>query len=433
MFKSITKKLFLPLVLTVMFFTFLCLTTSAKSNTPISPALSVIAGQLNMKKCGIAKNDIYFSAKDFSDFLNLEQLKQITITSLPSEFEGKMYLEGVPVISNQTIFSSDIEKLYFKPSSSDISTSTFHFSGNDTSCDTSLKCSIYLLKEPNYAPVISQQTSSGQRLTTQKNIIVYSTLRADDPEKDELTFEITTPPRYGIAKINDTLTGEYCYIPSTDYVGKDSFEYVAVDRYGNRSDIATVEIKVEKSVTNAVYTDMLWHKDHNDAVKITSYNIMSGELIDGKLCFSPSDTPTKSEFLVMALKAAKKYNSVEVVNTGFTDDADIPLAHKGYVAYASEMGYIEGIQENGGIYFRPNAPITRAEAAVLISNILDADESYTHVDFSDKADIPSWAEGDIMTLAQMGIMGDVGNGVYAPNSNVTNIDAAKILCRIYEK
>ncbi len=433
MFKSIIKKLFLFLSLPFLFFTLLCLPTSAKNNKPISPALSVIAGQLNMKKCGIVQNDIYFTGKDFSDFLGIESVKQITITSLPSEFEGKIYLDNVPVISNQTVYSSDIENLCFRPASSDISSSTFYFSGNDTSCDTSLKCSIYLLKEPNYSPVISQQTSNGEKLTTQKNIIVYSTLSADDPENDELTFEITTPPRYGIAKINDISTGEYCYIPSTDYTGKDSFEFVAVDKYGNRSEVARVDIMIEKTVTNAVYTDMLWHKDHNDAVKITSYNIMSGELVDGKLCFSPDDTPTRSEFLVMALKAAKKYNSVEVINTGFTDDSDIPLAHKGYVAYASEMGYISGTQEENGIYFRPNSPITRAEAAVMISNILDADESNVNIDFSDKNDIPSWAQSDVMALAQMGIMGDVGNGVYAPNSNVTNIDAAKILCRIYEK
>jgi len=433
MFKSIVKTVFLFLALPFMLITFLRLPISAKNSAPISPALSVIAGQLQMKKCGITQNDIYFSGNDFSDFLCIDSLNEITITSLPSEFEGKIYLDNVPVIANQTVYASDIEKLCFRPASSEITSSTFYFSGSDTSCDTSLKCSIYLLKEPNYSPVISLSTSLGEQLTTQKNIIVYSTLSADDPEKDEITYEITTPPRHGVAKINDISSGEYCYIPSTDYTGKDSFEFVAVDKYGNRSNVARVEIKVEKTISNAIYTDMLWHKDHNDAVKITSYNIMSGELKNGELCFSPDDTPTRSEFLIMALKAANKYEKVDVINTGFTDDSDIPLNHKGYVAYASEMGYITGTQENGGIYFHPNSPITRAEAAVLISNILNADESNVSFDFSDKADIPSWAQSDVMTLAQMGIMGDVGNGVYAPNSNVTNIDAARILCRIYEK
>ena len=433
MFKSIAKKLFTFLALPFVLCTVMCLPTSAKSNKPISPALSVIAGQLQMKKCGITQNDIYFTENDFSDFLCIDSVKEITVTSLPSEFEGKIYLDSVPVISNQTVYASDIDKLCFKPASSDITTSTFYFSGSDTSCDTSLKCSIYLLKEPNYSPVISLQASAVESLTTQKNIIVYSSLRADDPESDEITFEITTPPRHGVAKINDMASGEYCYIPSTDYTGKDSFEFVAVDKYGNRSGTARVNIKVEKPISNAVYTDMLWHKDHNDAVKITSYNIMSGEIIEGKLCFSPDDTPTRSEFLMMALKAANKYEKVDVINTGFADDSDIPLAHKGYVAYASEMGYISGTEEVDGIYFHPNSPITRAEAAVMISNILDAGESSVNIDFSDKNDIPSWAESDVMTLAQMGIMGDLGDGVYAPNSNVTNIDAARILCRIYEK
>ncbi|MBE6718121.1 MAG: S-layer homology domain-containing protein [Ruminococcaceae bacterium] len=428
------KKLIFLLLLPTLFLSTLCMQISAEDyeKTPLSPALSIIACNLQMRKSGLTETSLYFSPDDFEDFMQVDNLKSLTITSLPSEFEGKLYLGNVPVISNQKIFKSDVNKLHFKPASNEVKEATFRFFGNGTSCETSIKCSLYLLSEINTAPTVSEDVSSKEKLTTLKNIMVYSTLHAEDAENDEIFFEITTEPTHGIVNFTNINTGSFTYTPAIDYVGKDKFEYVVYDTYGNRSEKAWVEIAVEKNSKDIFFSDMLRHEDHNFAVKAASYDIMTGKVVDGKYCFMPNNTPTKAEFLCMALKAAGLDHKINNGITGFDDDSDIPSSLKGYVNYAVSEGFITGTKTDKGVFFYPNSPITRAEAAVMINNIINAKSEKIELNFSDSSDIPSWAHEDVSILAALNIMNALSDGSYSPNSNITNAQAAKIFCNLVE-
>ncbi len=427
------RKALLLILLTVLLISAFCTTLSAKqNNAPISPALAVIASDLQMKKCGITNTEMHFSKADFDNFFNIDSVDSITISSLPSEFEGRLYLKDVPVIANQTVFRSDIKDLSFSPTSNNIKTASFSFYSGNSSIESSVVCSMYFLPEINTAPTIIRDTMGGQRLTTQKNIMVYSTLSAVDAEDDELCFEIKTEAKHGIVSITDKENGGFTYTPASDYYGKDSFEYVVYDQYGNRSDSAWINIEIEKNEKDTFFSDMLRHQSHNSAAKATNYNIMSGKLIDGKLCFMPNSTVTKAEFVAMALKASGNSGKVFVAETGFDDDSDIPSNLKSYVAYAANTGIISGTKTEQGVFFYPNTPITRAEAAVIVSNIINADKYTEKTVFNDISDIPSWAEDEIMTLAEMKIMTDVKDGNFLPNDCITNIQAADIFCKVYE-
>ncbi|MBR5314020.1 MAG: S-layer homology domain-containing protein [Clostridia bacterium] len=427
------KKAFLLIMSILLILSSLCFTLSAKENAaPISPALAVIASKIQMKKCGITNSQMSFSKSDFEDFFNVESVDSITISSLPSEFEGKLCLKDIPVIANQTIYRSDISDLTFTPASNSINTASFRFFGNNASVESSVLCNMYFLPEINTAPTIIRDTMGGQRVTTQKNIMVYSTLSAEDAENDSLCFEVKTEAQHGIVCITDKENGNFTYTPASDYYGKDSFEYVVYDQYGNRSDSAWINIEIEKNENNTFFSDMLRHTGHNSAVKASSYNIMSGKLIDGELCFLPNSTITKAEFVTMALKASGNSGKIFVAESGFDDDSDIPTNLKSYVAYAANTGIISGTKTEQGIFFYPNSPITRAEAAVIVSKIINANEYTEKTVFNDISDIPSWAESEIMTLAEMKIMTDVDEGNFLPNDNITNIQAAEMLCKVYE-
>lgn len=428
------KNLIFILVLPIVIISLTCTKISAKQeiNSPLSPALSVISYNLQMKKSGLVDTSLHFTAKDFEDFMLVDNLKSITITSLPSEFEGNLYLEDVPVISNQTIYNKDINKLHFIPTSSDISSSNFHFFGNGMSCESSIKCSLYFLPELNTSPTIVQNVNKGESLTTLKNIMMYSTLHAEDSENDQLFFEICTQPEHGIVSLSDASSGKFTYTPALNYVGKDKFEYVVYDAYGNRSNKAWVKINVEKNDDNAFFTDMLRHEDHNTAIKATKYKIMSGKIIDGKMCFSPDSTITKAEFITMAMKACGINSKKDVINTGFTDDNDIPISLKSYIAYAADAGYIQGTKTDEGVFFYPNAPITRAEAAVMISALINIDHNQNDITLNDISDIPSWAEKDVLTVVGLDIIDTLPDGNYSPNTNVTNALGANIFCNLYE-
>lgn len=410
------------------------LISSAKASDepPVSPALSIIADGLQMKKSGIKGASLYLTSKDFEDFLLVENLKAVTVSTLPSEFEGVLYLGKIPVVANQKIYKNDLNKLCFVPASPDVSTASFGFFGNEISCEASVKCSLFLHSELNTAPIVAKDVFSSENLTTVKNIMIYSTIKAEDNENDQMIFEVATEAKHGIINFINDSTGEFTYTPALDYVGKDSFEFTVSDIYGNRSEKARVDIKVEKNASETFYSDMLRHEDHLNAVKANDYNIMNGHLMNGKMCFLPDNTPTKAEFLSMALKALGVKNEMIAIETGFTDDSDIPPTLKGYVAYAVGEGYVSGTKNENGIFFYPNSPITRAEAAVLINNIIDAECENTNLSFSDSADIPSWAQKDVAALAELDIMDALSDGSYAPNSNITNSQAANILCKVYE-
>ena len=428
------KNFIIAVIVPLIVIPIVCSTISAKEITksPVSPALSVIASDMEMKKCGITDTDLYFTYNDFENFLQTQDFKSITVTALPSEFEGKLILKDTPVISNQVIYKKDLKDLKFSPASNNISTSTFHFSGDIPSCESSIKCTVFLLDEINTAPTISVDTLAGQNISTKKNIMVYSTLYAEDNENDSINYEIITQPEHGIVSLSKENSGNYTYTPSFNFSGNDKFEYVAVDCYGNRSESAWVEITVEKSNDDKFFTDMLKHEEHNTALKVTEYGIMSGSVVDGKLCFSPDSCPTKAEFISNAIKSS----GIEIgdidLNTGLNDDSDIPVHLKKHIAYAINTGIVSGTKTEQGVFLYPNSVITRAEAAVVVNNILNIEKNEKNINFSDSQDIPSWASDDINSLANENIIEAMSDGSYMPNSNITNIQAAKIFCNMYE-
>lgn len=407
---------------------------SAKNSNQalVSPALSVITEELNFKKSGLVNSTLHFKYQDFCNFFGVRKLDSITVSTLPSVFEGTIYLGDTPVLANQTINKTDMNKFSFVPASADVSNVAFRISANGISCESSVKCNLFLFDKLNTAPVITQNVITTDKITTKKNIMVYSSVNATDAENDELSFEVTTEAKHGVVRFVDKQNGIFSYTPALDFTGKDSFEFAVSDNCGNTSEKMSIEIKVEKNDTDTFYSDMISREEHLDAVKVDTYGIMSGQLVDGKMCFCPENTPTKAEFLQMALKASGIDADMIAVDTAFTDDSDIPISLKGYVSYAVGKGYIEGTKTENGVFFYPNSPITRAEAAVLINNILEAEGSNSTVSFSDSDTIPSWAQEDIDTLTELNIIEPLSDGSYSPNTNITNAQAAKIFCKIYE-
>ena len=236
---------------------FLHVSAKETNQSPVSPALSVIAEELNMKKSGLVNSTLHFNYQDFCEFLDVRKLDSITVNTLPSVFEGTIYLGDIPVIANQTINKTDMNKLSFVPASSDVSTASFRFSGNGISCEAAVKCSLFLFDKLNTAPVITQNVIAAEKLTTKKNIMVYSTVNASDAENDEMIFEVATEAKHGIVKFVDSKNGIFTYTPAFDYTGKDSFEFSVSDIYGNVSEKMTDEIKVEKNNEDTFYSEMI--------------------------------------------------------------------------------------------------------------------------------------------------------------------------------
>ena len=110
----------------------------------------------------------------------------------------------------------------------------------------------------------------------------------------------------------------------------------------------------------------------------------------------------------------------------FTDQADISQTEA--VDMLNALGVIQGYEDGS---FRPDATITRAEAAKMIYTIWNGgnDDASAFVGTSNFSDVYSghWAEGYINFCYANGIIAGIGNNKFAPEENVTGTELAKML------
>ncbi|MBE6632370.1 MAG: hypothetical protein E7623_06695, partial [Ruminococcaceae bacterium] len=169
---------------------------------PVSPALSIIAEDTVMAKTCIVDNKISFSANDFEEALGIKKVSKIKITSLPPVTSGKLMLGALEVVKDQTISRRNLRYLRFEPCGNEVLETSFTFTANgNTSYE--VECSLYVISELNFAPTSSIVNDSYLNVSTQKNISYYGTLKALDPENDDLVYKIVKQPKNGLLALKD--------------------------------------------------------------------------------------------------------------------------------------------------------------------------------------------------------------------------------------
>jgi hypothetical protein len=261
--------------------------------------------------------------------------------------------------------------------------------------------------------------------TTFRDVALTERLRAIDPDGDAVTFEIITPPRRGEASLAAP-DGMFVYTPRDGWRGRDSFAYVAIDSAGNVSAEATVRITVNRQSTKTVYADMEGHSAAYAALVLCENGIFTGEMLGGKHFFRPDKPVTRGEFLAMCLNASGASTLTGVTRTGFYDDGDIAMWAKPYVSTALMSGFVSGFRNaEGRIVFNPDAPITFAEATVLLNNILDITDVVAVSAIEAEPGVPVWAYTAAVNLNAVRILPEGVTDIY--NRHVTRADAAVML------
>jgi len=96
-----------------------------------------------------------------------------------------------------------------------------------------------------------------------------------------------------------------------------------------------------------------------------------------------------------------------------------------YVLQAVSSGLLNGV---GNGEFAPNAATTRAMFVTVLWRLAGSPNGYNGGDFSDVAN-DSWYSQAIAWAAANGIVSGVGNGYFAPNTNITREQMGIILYR----
>ena len=402
-----------------------------KDATSVSPALEVLAAKTDMAVATLCGNDYYFSRDVFARSLNLAvgDLDYVTVCSLPAVTDGELMIGSSRVGEGQLISAANLEALsYVAFDDKAVGHTSFTISPNGQGY--ALTCNVYVLDEINHSPTLSIASGEALSVSTHRDFVGYGTLTAYDPEGDPLTYEVVKGPQHGLLLMTDASLGEYVYLPKIGYTGKDSFVYVVRDMYGNYSASAQVSVTVSKPSVSLVFADMAGRRDHNAALSMAEAGIMQPEAVGEQYYFYPERSVSRIDFLSMTMQAMGVDSVPSVSNTGFSDDADIPEQQKGYVSAAYSLGYIKGsVGDDGELRFLPNATITRAEAAVILRRMIDAENAALTPAFADSSDIPAWAGEAIATLSSLGVMTPSG-GEISPNAELTRGQTAMMLCAL---
>lgn len=269
----------------------------------------------------------------------------------------------------------------------------------------------------------SAPVAENLELTTYRNVSVGGSLSAYDPDGDAVSFKITTEPVKGSLELKQD--GSFVYTPQEGKKGRDYFGYKAQDTQGNFSQEATVIIKIEKQKKDVFYADMAGRGDEYAAVALCENGLFTGEQIGGSYCFDPDAAVSRGEFLSMCMILSQEPVFTGVLSTGYADDEEIPAWMKGYVTTAAMCGIDTGRVTEDGSVFAPSAPVSRGEAAAMLSGALHlTDISYLEKDEELEREVAQ----AVVNLAACGVM----TGTSPAGGELTRSEAALMLTAAME-
>lgn len=240
-------------------------------------------------------------------------------------------------------------------------------------------------------------------LDTYKNVEVQGAFSGVDPEGDALTFQLISKPARGAVTQAENGSAAFTYTPYENKTGKDAFTYVAVDAQGNTSSPATVSIKISKQKTKVTYSDMTGVEGHREAVRLAEAGLLVGEKMGTDYFFHPEQTMSRAQFTALAMAVAEMESMDGVQVTGFADDGVMAMWAKPYVSAALRSGVVRGsFDEVGQVVFLPDAPVTAAEAAVLLNRALAVTDVPSAAETM--ADVPAWCVQAVANLDSCGAM-----------------------------
>ena len=354
------------------------------------------------------------SAEVFSEN---EAFEGVYVASVPSQLDAEVSLGARTLRAGDVLDRSMLSQLLVLPAENrDASCELVYcpIEGGEVQPSRALELSI--LTGKNEAPVCRDV-----KFETYKNIANTGVLSASDPEGDTLTYQLVKEPKRGTVDI--TPDGSFTYTPAQNKVGKDVFTYTATDSAGNVSNVANVTVKIVKPTDKAMYQDLAGDTLAYTAMWLKDRGVYTGKRIAGNLCFEPEGTLTRGEFLVMAMKLLGAEPESARLTSGFADESKTPAWMRPYIVSAFKSGMVSGVTSPDGMVFRPSSNLTRAEAAVMLQNILDLPQSQEAAVFSEDCAVPVWAQASVSALESAGISIPVTTSA----ENLTRREAAELL------
>ena len=406
----------------------LVLTLAACGTTPdadrsavLSPALEILRGQTQLIRCTAKYADLTFNREDFLA-LTGESTEYIVVNSLPTPETGLLMLNGRAVIAGQTVPVSSLDYLKLVPAAGASAEgnkppeAVFTFTAKAEGWENrELTCIVALLDGENFPPAAEDLAAE-----TFESVACFTSLEAPDPNGDaNVTYRVTTYPRHGTL----SLRGETAvYTPKDGYTGTDTFTYIATDRYGASSPEREVSISVVKNKTGLYFADLEGSPVHNAAIRLCADEIMTYRVGENGYLFDPEQPVSKIDCLIMMMCLCGQAEQVSAAaDSEAMDDGMLSAGKRGFLQAGISLGAVH--LEDG--MFRPNDPVTAADAAYMATALLGVPVLSAKQTFSDLEATPVWACAALVSADSSGLL--TRNGLLDADAILTRADVAQLL------
>ncbi len=199
----------------------------------------------------------------------------------------------------------------------------------------------------------------------------------------------------------------------------------AADNSGNLNS-ASVMLAGE---TEVPFADVSGHWAEQYAAYLAAKNVIAGKPSGDGVIFDPDSPLTRAEFAVLLCRWLE-LDAGDAPAPDFLDAEDIPDWAQDSVRTVSALGLIQGEQGTDGLWFKPRASVTRAQAAAILGRTLEGGRPGADLVFRDADAIPDWAAAHVSVLAFMGVLRGFEDGSFRPSDTLTRAQAAKLMTEL---
>ncbi len=150
--------------------------------------------------------------------------------------------------------------------------------------------------------------------------------------------------------------------------------------------------------------------------------------------FKPQAAISRAEFTKLLINAMGYGEEASQLIKGVStyDDVDFSYWGKAYIQVADELGLALG----DGNTFEPEKSMSREEAALMLSWVLESDEEKidgAELPFIDGEEISEEVRGDILRVYQEGIITGYADGSFRPDNDLSRAEATVMISRLMER
>ena len=187
--------------------------------------------------------------------------------------------------------------------------------------------------------------------------------------------------------------------------------------------LTVTRAKPEAQPADVLFKDILGHWAEKGIMQASGKGFVNG-YADGT--FKPDKSITRAEFVVMMMKVMSP--PTEEQKLQFKDSDKIGAWATKAVSQAAQAGIVNGYEDGS---FHPDALITRAEMAVMVSKALKLTlVANAPTGFADDKAIPSWAKGAIAAVREQGLMKGSSMNQFNPSTYATRAEGITVLLNL---